>query len=218
MIGIEEEKLPSGIVELNGQKFMPDAKGALVPEALVKAEHKLEDETVRKIMSFAISLSKQVERFKAYTMNDLSDLDGVLEQEYGFVKKGNKGKGNRTYMTHNALFKVSVQVADYIDFGSQLQIAKQLIDECLNEWAANARPEIQAIVTRAFNTDKQGQINRSEIFMLLRLEIKDSRWLQAMSAIRDAMRVVGSKEYVRFAMRSAPDEEWNSVTINLARA
>ena len=80
-----------------------------------------------------------------------------------------------------------------------------------------ARDEIRAIVTRAFNTDKEGQINRSEIFMLLRLEIEDPRWLRAMKAIRDAMRVVGSKTYVRCYRRDAFDAPWAAVSIDLAK-
>jgi hypothetical protein len=210
--------VPSGIVEMHGKEYMPDARGALVPVALVKPADKLQDDQVRKIMGFAIGLSEQVSRFKAHTMADLASLDALLEQEHGLVKRGNKGKGNRTYMTVDGLFKVTVQVADYIDFGPQLQIAKGLLDECLTEWSADSRPEIQAIIARAFNTDKEGQVNRTEIFMLLRLDIEDERWKRAMKAIQDAMRVVGRKEYVRFAMRSAPDADWSSVTIDLAQA
>ena len=210
--------IPSGIVEMNGKEYMPDARGALVPVSLVKPADKLQDDQVRKIMGWAIGLSEQLARFKAHTMADLASLDALLEQEHGLVKRGNKGKGNRTYMTVDGLFKVTVQVADYIDFGPQLQIAKGLLDECLTEWAADSRPEIQAIIARAFNTDKEGQVNRTEIFMLLRLDIEDERWKRAMKAIQDAMRVVGRKEYVRFAMRSAPEADWSSVTIDLAQA
>lgn len=210
--------VPSGIQLLGNKEYMPDARGNLVPLNLVKPQDKLQDETVRKVLGFAIALSDQVERFKAHTMADLAALDQLLEQQYGLVKRGNKGKGNRTYLTVDGLFKVSVQVADYVDFGPELQVAKALLDECLNEWSADARPEIQAIVTRAFNTDKEGQINRSEIFMLLRLEIEDERWGKAMAAIRDAMRIVGRKEYVRFGMRDTPEADWRSVTIDLASA
>ena len=214
----EPAAISTGVRTLEGQQYMADTRGNLVPLSLVKPQDKLQDETVRKVMGFALALSDQVERFKAHTMADLAALDQLLEQQYGLVKRGNKGKGNRSYMTVDALLRVSVQVADYIDFGPELQIAKSLLDECLNEWSADARPEIQAVVTKAFNTDKEGQINRSEIFMLLRLEIEDPRWVNAMKAIRDAMRVVGRKEDVRFGMRSSPEAKWRSVTIDLAQA
>ena len=66
--------------------------------------------------------------------------------------------------------------------------------------------------------DQAGQITRAEIFMLLRLDIQDERWLSAMVAIRDAMRVVGSKTYVRCYRRETRDGEWQPVTIDLAKA
>jgi hypothetical protein len=148
--------------------------------------------------------------------DDLSAFEALLAQEYSSTLGG--AKGNKTLTSFDGLFKVAVQVADNIVFGPELQIAKTLVDECLNEWAAGARDEIRAIVTRAFNTDKAGQINRSEIFMLLRLEITDPRWIQAMRAIRDAMRVEGSKTYVRCYRRESADHGWQAVTIDLAKA
>lgn len=200
---------------INGNPYMQDAKGNLVPLELVKPQDKLEDETVRKIAGFARDLSEQIARFRGHTFTDLGEFDALLAQDYD-AQKGGK-KGNRTYQTIDGCQKVTVQVADYVDFGPQLQIAKGLVDECLNEWAAESRPEIRAIVTRAFNTDREGQINRSEIFMLLRLDIEDPRWVRAMEAIRAAMRVTGSKTYVRFYERAAPDDAWQAITIDLAK-
>ncbi len=204
-----------GVEIINGREYMPDAKGSLVPVANIRPEHKLEDEVVRKIISFARGLSSQINRFRGHTMTDLGEFDALLAQEYG-ARIGGK-KGNRTYQTFDGLMKVQVQVSDQVDFGPELQIAKSLIDECLNEWTTESRPEIQAVVTRAFNTDKEGQINRSEIFMLLRLAIDDDRWQRAMEAIRNAMRVTGSKEYVRFYERAAVTEGWRAITIDLAK-
>lgn len=208
--------IPDGIIAVGEKQYMADAKGSLVPLELVRPQHKLEDEVVRKILGYGIALNEQIARFKAHTFTDLGEFDALLEQEYDARKGG--AKGNRTYQTHDGLFKVEVRVADLIDFGPELQIAKGHVDECLNEWAADSRPEIRAVVTKAFNTDKEGQINRGEIFMLLRLAIEDSRWIAAMDAIRDAMRTVGSKTYVRLSQRVASDALWTAITIDLAKA
>ena len=208
--------IPDGRVAVSGKTYLPDAKGKLVPVELIEAAALLEDETVRKIAGYGLALSEQVERFKAHTFEDLGAFEAILAQEYDASKGG--AKGNKTFLSFDCLWKVQVQVADHIDFGPQLQIAKELVDECLNEWAADSRPEIRAIVTRAFNTDKAGQINRSEIFMLLRLEIEDARWLEAMRAIREAIRVVGSKTYVRLYRRETTEAAWQAVTIDLAKA
>lgn len=192
-----------------------DTNFAVAMLTMVKAQDQLQDELVRKIMGYAIALSDQVARFKAHTFDDIGGFEALLAQEYDARIGGQKG--NKTLMSFDGLFKVQVQVADNVVFGPELQIAKALVDECLNEWAEGARDEIRAIVTRAFNTDKEGQINRSEIFMLLRLEIEDERWLRAMKAIRDAMRVVGSKTYVRCYRRESFDGQWQAVSIDLAK-
>lgn len=207
--------IPDRIVDVGGTPHMRDAKSALVPLTMVKPQDQLQDELVRKIMGYAIALSEQVGRFKAHTFDDIGGFEALLAQEYDATVGGQKG--NKTLMSFDGLFKVQVQVADNIVFGPELQIAKSLVDECLNEWAEGARDEIRAIVTRAFNTDKEGQINRSEIFMLLRLEIEDARWQRAMKAIRDAMRVVGSKTYVRCYRRESFDGPWQAVSIDLAK-
>lgn len=188
--------IPSGRTFVGDMEYMTDAKGGLVPVNLIKPQHLLEDEMVRKVMGYSIALSEQVSRFKEHTFDDLGAFEAILLQEYGSTVGG--AKGNKTLTSFDGLFKITVQVADNIVFGSELQIAKGLIDECLNEWAAGARDEIRAIVTRAFNTDKAGQINRSEIFMLLRLE--------------------GSKTYIRCHRRPSCDASWQAVTIDLAKA
>ncbi len=206
-----------GAVEvLDGNKYMRDAKGGMTPLELVKPEHILEDEVVRGIIHFARELSAEIDRFLGHTMTDLGEFDALLAQEYGAVKGGKKG--NKTYQNYNGTMKIQVQIADFIDFGPQLQIAKEIVDECLNKWAVDSSPEIRALVQNAFKTDKAGQINRSHIYMLLRLDIEDSRWNEAMRAIRDAMRVTGSKEYVRFYQRATPTDSWKAITIDLAKA
>ena len=209
-------EIPSGRTTHGDAEFMADAKGGLIPVSLIKPQHLLEDDLVRKIMGHAMALSDQVARFKEHTFEDLGDFEALLAQEYMLNFGG--AKGNKTLTSHDGLYRITVQVADNVVFGPELQIAKALVDECLNEWAAGARDEIRAIVTRAFNTDKAGQINRSEIFMLLRLDIEDERWQRAMKAIRDAMRVVGSKTYIRCYRRDTFDGPWQAVSIDLARA
>lgn len=207
-----------GIEMIDGKLFWIDHQGGYTRDEMVKPKDKLEDQTVRKIIRFAKDLSDQITRFRAHTMADLAALDQLVAEKYGFVKKGNRGKGNRTYATYDGNMRVIVQVAEFMDFGSELQTAKGLIDECLTEWAADSRAEIQTIITRAFNTDQEGKVSRTEVLKLLKLDIKDERWSRAMDAIRDAQRPRSSKEYVRFSVRENRDADWVTITVNLASA
>lgn len=208
--------IPDGRHEIDGKVYRRDAKGGLVPEDLVKPQHQLEDGVVRKIMGYAVELSDRVARFKGHTFDDIAAFEALLAQHYD-AKVGGP-KGNKTLMSFDGLMRVTVQVADYVTFGPELQIAKALVDECINEWATGARDELRALVTRAFNTDREGQVSVAQIYTLLRLDIADARWVRAMQAIRDAMRVVGSKSYVRCHRRDSFDGPWQAVTIDLAKA
>lgn len=203
-------------IDVGGKPYLRDAKGNLVPSETVKATDLLMDETVRKVMGFARELSDQIARFKGHTFEDVGALQALFRQEYDAPLGGQKG--NITLTTFDGCQKVQVQVADLIEFGPELQAAKALIDECLVDWSADSGAELRALVNRVFNVEKEGQIDRAALFMLMRVEIADDRWQRAMKAIRESIRVIGSKSYVRFYERDAADEPWRSVSIDLARA
>lgn len=205
----------NGVTEVAGRKYMTDARGALVPVGTIKAQDLLIDETVRKIMGFAVSLSEQVARFKGHTFDDIGSMQALLEQEYG--AKAGGPKGNITLTTFDGLQRVTLKMADLIEFGPELQAAKKLVDECLNDWSADAGDELRTIVNRAFQVDREGRINRAEIFMLLRAQIEDDRWKRAMDAVRDSIRIIGSKAYLTFHCRPSADAAWTGISIDLAR-
>lgn len=211
-----ETYAPPNAQEVNGKTFIPDPKGALVPIETVKATDLLVDETVRRVMYLAHDTHGQIAKLKAYTLEAVSAVLALLDQEHG-VKMGG-AKGNVTLTTFDGTQKVQLAIADQITFGPELQSAKKLVDECLVEWSTDSRPELQAIVQRAFNTDKEGLVNRAELFGLLRLEIADDRWQRAMKAIKESIRVEGTKEYVRFYQRPHARAPWSAVTIDVASA
>lgn len=205
-----------GVVIFGGKPMMEDAKGRYVPIASVKPADKLTDQTVRKIIEFARDLSARIARFKGHCYDDIGSLQALIAEQYGASVGG--AKGNISLTTFDGRLKVTVQVTDQLAFGPELQAAKQLVDACLADWSDGSRDELVAVVNRAFQVDKEGTINRAEIFMLLRVEIADPRWQAAMDAVRDSIRVIGSKTYIRFHERSGPDDGWRPITIDLAAA
>lgn len=204
---------PSVIV-VGGKKFMADAGGRLVPLDLVKPEHKLEDETVRKIIGHARDLNAQIARFRGHTFDDVNSFVDLLAQQYGGKRGGTKG--NVTISSYDGTEKVVIQVQDQLSFGPELQIAKTLVDECITAWSEGSNDNIRALVEHAFQVDKEGKINREALFQLRRLQIDDPQWHAAMTALGDAIRVIGSREYVRFYERSDARAAWRPISINLA--
>ncbi len=203
-----EIEIPSGC--------MMDSKGRFVPDNMVKDVEKLEDQLVDKIHQYAIELSEQIARFKGNTFDDVNSFMDILAEKYNRTKGGKKG--NVTFTSFDGCKKVQVAVSEHMDFGAELQVAKNLIDECIFDWNSGSSDEISALVNHAFNVDKKGQINRESLFALRRVKITDPRWLQAMEAITDSIRITGSKTYVRFYQRSTATDKWQAITIDLAAA
>ena len=110
---------------------------------------------------------------------------------------------------------LKIAVNDNLQFNEKLQIAKQLIDECIKEWATGARPELRALIDNAFAVDKQGNISTARVLGLRRLDISDPKWLKAMQAITDSVQVVSSKTYMRFYERQK-DGSYKQIPLDVA--
>lgn len=206
----------TGIIEVQGQRYMRDEEGKLVPEELVKAQHRLEDDTVRKIIANAQELSDRITRFRGHTFDDVGTFVEILAEQYDRKRGG--PKGNITLSSYDGCYKVVVAVQEQLSFGPELQVAKDIVDQCIAEWSDGVEPEIRALISHAFQTDKEGRINRAALFQLRRLDIKREPWPKAMEALSDAIRVIGSREYARFYKRSSPRGRWQAITIDLASA
>ena len=206
-----------GVTEIAGKLYMRNGEGHLVPQELVKPEQLLEDDMVRRIIDFATGLSAQIDRFKGHTADDIGAFQVLLEDKYKASRKGGK-KGNVTFFSYDGLMRVEVRLADNLVFGAELQTAKTLIDECINEWSAESNAPIRMLVNRAFQVDQAGRINRNAILSLRNVQIDDERWKRAMEAITASIRVIGTKTYFRFAKRPDADAAWGNITIDLAAA
>ncbi len=215
--GKPQHSVPDGCVELAGEVYMRDAQGRLTPLSMIRDQDKLQDQMVRKIIGFALVLSAQIARFRGHSFDDVGAFDALLAEEYGGHARRSR-KGNRTYMSYDGCLKVQVQVNDRITFGPEMQIARDLIEECIADWSSDSRQEVRAIMGSVFNVDKEGEISRTEIYKLTKLSIDDERWQRAMDAVHHAIRVIGSKTYIRCYRRSAPDAAWEAITIDLAKA
>jgi hypothetical protein len=83
--------------------------------------------------------------------------------------------------------------------------AKALIEECISEWEAGARPEVRKLVTVAFTKSRRGQYSRVDLARLRKIESDDSRWQQAIKLTYDAEAVDGSAGYLLLKVRDAFD-------------
>ena len=191
-----------------------DAKGVLTPVSLIKDTDQMRDDLVRSIVEKATALSAALAEFKLSGFSDIGAFVDISASQYG-VSLGGK-KGNVTLYSYDGRYKVQRAMQDRIAFDERLQAAKSLIDECLADWTENARPEIRAIITRAFQTEKEGEVNTGAVLALRRLDITDARWVKAMEAIGEAVQVVGSRSYIRVYERVGESDQYRAIPLDIA--
>jgi len=175
--------------------FMENAQGHLVPLDRVQDIDKARDELVREKVTKVEAMNKALAKLKGELLADVGAFVSLSAEKYGAKIGGNKG--NVTLFSYDGRYKIVRQMAETITFGEQLQAAKSLIDECLRDWTSGARTEIQALIDQAFQVDKQGNISTTRILGLRGIKITEERWVQAMQAITDSIRVTDTKAYVR---------------------
>jgi hypothetical protein len=125
-------------------------------------------------------------------------------------------KGNVTLTSYDGRYKIQRHVADRIQFGEELEAAKALINSCLDRWSEGANANLRAVVDRAFRTDTKGQIKTASVLKLLRLEIDDTQWKDAMEAIKDSIQTTGTAVYVRVYERIGTTDQYRAIPLDLA--
>lgn len=194
--------------------YWKNQQGHLIPLETIKPIDKTRDELVRLLIEKAEQQHEALKVFKDLCFSEIAAFVDQSLTEYGAKLGGTKG--NVTLYSYDGSIKIQMAIHENIRVDERLQAAKTLVDECINEWAQGARPEIVAIIKGAFQVDQQGNINTGRILALRRLDIDDERWLKAMQAIADSIQVIGSKAYVRFYKRVGDSDQYKPLSLDIA--
>jgi len=198
---------------MSEQKFMTDSQGRQVPAELVSEIDKLRDQTVRRIADEALKMKELLLEFKKRIRDDIYTFVELSANQYG--KSWGGKKGNITLTSYDGNYRLIVSINDQITFDERLQVAQELIGDCIEKWSEGSRNEIRILVQDAFQVDKAGKINTARVLGLRRLEIQDPAWQEAMEAISDSIQVSGSKQYLRFYEKNA-DGEYVQIPLDVA--
>lgn len=198
----------------NADQFRRNAKGHLVPVDQIKDIDKLRDDLVMEVIGKVIALQEEMRRVKDEIATEVEAFLELSAREYD-TNYGGK-KGNVTLSSFDGQYRLVRAVADHLAFDERLQVAKELIDQCIHEWTAGSSSEVQALVEHAFQTDSAGKISTARVLGLRSLNIKNEKWQQAMQAIMDSIQVTGSKSYLRFYERQGQDGTYRQISLDVA--
>ncbi|MFA7095894.1 MAG: DUF3164 family protein [Gammaproteobacteria bacterium] len=190
------------------ERTKTDAQGRAIPVSVIKTEMLKQDSVVNNTLDRVLRLQKRI-------ISDKNKLYGEIQNYLDYVakKSGLDWKGNAGFSSFDGKYKIEIRFKERIEFGLELQLAKQKIDECLKDWSADSNANLRAIISEAFQVDKKGEIAKNRILSLRKYNIKDPVWKEAMELIDKAIRVVSTKQYVSFYER---DEygEYKMIVLN----
>ncbi len=196
--------------------FWLNAKGEAVHPANVKAVDKIKDELVESILAKAKTVQENIIDFKDGAYKDVEDYFSLLLQEYGMDVKSKSKKGNITLENFSGTLKVQIARAEKLGFDEKLKVAKLKIDDYLEDVTKDSSADVQTLINKAFEVDKEGNIDSKKIFALREYEISDKRWKEAMEIIDDSKHVVAITPYIRFYKRNSIEDKWELVKLDIA--
>lgn len=169
--------------------YMRNAIGHLVPIESIKDIDLVRDQFVRSIIERTKDFSSQIEAFKQQLADDVQAFVDLSAEKYG-VKNGAVSGRWVPLMTFDGQYKVTREISDLIDFDERLQIAKELVDECLEEWGQTADSKVKTMLADAFQVNKKGRVNVQKVLGLRKFKFEDHRWKEAMEAIADSLSLI----------------------------
>lgn len=204
--------------EHGGISYVNKGKGELLALSAVKPEHIEEDEMVRRLAAKAAEINAVLSGFRDEIFADVTAYRELLAEKYSVKRRGTKG--NMTLSTVDTSIRLQIAVSETMTFGPELEVAKELIDDCIRRWSAGSSNNIRALVDQAFQVDKKGKLNTDRILGLRRLKMDDETgdWEKAMNIIGDSVRVMASREYARFYMVDRETGAKKPIKLDIANA
>ncbi len=192
------------------ERTLTDAQGREIPVKVLHTEIVEKDAAVKKALDCALKLQERI-------LTDKQKLICIVEKYLNDAARRNglEWKGNALLFTFDEKYKIEMRFREKIQFGIELQLAKQKIDECIKAWSVDSNDNLKAIINEAFQVDKRGQLARYRIFALRRYKIKDPTWKEAMELIDKAILVTSTKQYISFAVRDEAGN-YNKVVLNFS--
>jgi len=191
-----------------------DESGREIPYKRTTKFERLAERTTAKMAKAAVSVHESLVALKKMIEEDSDMLYAAFTKENGQI---GKGKGSATFYNFDRTIKVQVKNSERISFDENtIQLAKDKLDELLEDGLTGAKDFVRPLVMDAFETSA-GKLDTKRVLGLRRhaSRIKDSRYDEAMKLIDESIRTPSSKEYFQIWLLDDRGE-YQDIQLNFA--
>ncbi|UWQ34592.1 DUF3164 family protein [Leisingera sp. M527] len=170
--------------------------GSYVAYSEVEPRQQLAHDLVTKFFPRAEGLNDGMGCLKNDVLQEMSAYSEMMMDDLG-VRVGGK-EGNLLLRSICGRLVIRREVAKSVSFGPELESAKALIFEFLEEELEDSRDTIKEIVSGVFKLNGRGRVDTYGILGLREHKFDHPLWLKAMDAIEKAIIRDVANTYVRF--------------------
>jgi len=198
------------------ENYRVNAKGERVHVDLIKGDEKMKDELVNHLIGEAVAFGGIMREFKQKAEQEIERYFAALMDKYGLNPKAKSKRGNITLENFSGTAKVQIAVSDKLTFDEKIQLAKMKFDEYFEQVTEGSSEEIKLLITKAFDVDKEGNVDVKKILELRSYNIQHPKWVEAVALIEESKRVVSSKSYIRFYKREDTSKPYEHISLDMA--
>lgn len=182
---------------MKNSKTYKDHRGNDIPSNYIHKLDKDKHAAAERFVKQAMKLSEQMSKFKSEVIDKCDELyNKALEENKVSVRQN--AKGGYTVSTIDKRTKVVFTISETMRFDDNIDIAQELIQQYLESITSDGvNPDLKLLINEAFKTRK-GQLDTKRVMGLLKLEIKNEKWVRAMELIRKSISVDSKKRYISF--------------------
>lgn len=194
----------------NGTTSWIDHDGNNIPVRYIDPTDKKRDALVERTIKKIENESLRLKQLKEKIEQDINRFLETVATEYG-----QDWKGNASLRNFDQSKEVQIKYGQSISFDERLQVARQLIDRCIESWSEGSDMKIRMLVNQAFKIDKKGQLDAKLILSLRNIKIKDKDWKKAMDLISDSVKIENRRKYFIFRRKDV-NGEWQTISMNFS--
>jgi len=173
-----------------------------------------EDDLVNLFVDNHLELQAQLADFKKKSWDSLFAYLSFVFEHYQVTYGGYK-QGSMTFTSLNQLRKVMLTYEDMIKTGSALLVAKELLDQIIEEKSEHVDSDTQQLLKAQLYL-KNGSLSISGLLSLRNMKLSHPHWVKIQALIADGLKPVGKKGYIRVYQRASrdPKDNWQQISID----
>ena len=193
-------------------KTMRDWNGNDVPVQYVSKYDKAKDKTVRRILARFLKARAMLEGVVAET---IAELDALAQ-----TKEKLGSKGNYSARSFDALVQVSIRQQYNVFLDERVVRARDLmlgyVESVLAKVGGNDAAALRLIVAEAFKANAQGFLSTGKVMSLIRMEIDNADWREAVRILKSAIKPQKGKRYLVCERRASTQGDFEAIRLDIA--